>query len=176
MSIGYTLLITFISALGVAIMIAWVNSPSPRQARSREIAYGFGMMTFLGIFSLAFLALGIGMVLNVIPGRGTQNIWTQATFLGLGTLGLYSFLDGLTRRLVWDTDGVVVRKYLSRPHARPWADVVSVHYHALGQYYRLGFSDGTGFGFSETMRGANAFLNVAQDRGLLPTIPVDPDA
>lgn len=171
MDLGF-LLPAIAGALGVAAVTWLVNRPNAKRRRS-EMRFGPGMMTLLAIASVFFLGLGIGMVLGIVPGRDTEKLWVRMIFLGFGTLSLFSFLDGLTRRLRWDKQGVEFQRFLNAPARRDWDDLTGLTYHSFGQFWRVQFKDGSGFGFSETMSGAHAFLRYARDRGLLADEEVD---
>jgi hypothetical protein len=147
------------------LMVAWINRPKTNEPRI--LVYGAGMMAFWLIGGGAFMAAGLAMVFGVLPGRGTDVWWVQAIFLGFGTLTLCVALDGLTRRLRWDDQGLAARKYLEREKHHIWEDVTSVTFNAVGSYWVIRFADGTGFSFSEFMRGAHEFLRTCHARGLI---------
>ncbi len=154
--------------IALPLMVAAVNRPGARAART--ITYGPAMMLFWLIGGGGFMALGLAMVLGILPGQGTENWWVRGIFLFFGTLTLGTFFDGLTRRLSWDDQGLVTRKYLERETRHDWRDVKSVTFNALASLWIIRFADGSGFSFNEFMKGGHAFLREAHARDFIPTL------
>ncbi len=158
-------LIGGVAATAALPLIVWaVNRPRPGRPEFRVARFGAGMMAFLLLSTLLFGIPFVLMLADLLPGKDTDQWWVRAIFGGFAGLSLLCFLDGLVRRLAWSDGGIVARNWRGERRAT-WSEIDAIDYRPGMQFWRIALPGG-GFGFSETMRGAHAFLEEAYRCGV----------
>lgn len=143
--------------LGTLAMIWLANRGSGcpsvcRTGRFVQAVYLLGAIMFLGITGTLFVPNFYSPGLN-------DGLWLKPCFIGLSILFSWAFADSLVRKIRWNESGVEIQRLLPRiAKEYDWEDVIELKYRPIAQYWRVGFSDGTGFAVSEIMQGSHAFL------------------
>jgi hypothetical protein len=153
-----------IAAFAVPLIIWGINQRQSGKPDRHVAKYGAGMKIFLLVGTLFFGVPFVLMVVDLLPGQGTDEWWVRTIFGGFAALFLYSLADGFIRRLSWSDRGIVARNWRGQRSAT-WGDIDAIDYRPGFQFWRIAIPGG-GFGFPETMSGSHAFLEEAYRRGV----------
>lgn len=169
--------------LGLMTIVVWSANRRKPGAPPRTAAFhGAAMIVVATGTVLAYLACMIVFALGVLADDPAAPAWV---FFALGVFGLVlaaAVFDLFTRQVDWAGASLVFRSWRGEGVC-DWADIASVDYKVLGQYWRIGFRGmRRGFALFEHMTGARDFLEAARHRGVKVTVwgnaaePVQPPA
>jgi hypothetical protein len=158
-------------ALVLMLLVMWSANRRKPGAPARTAAfYGSAMVAVATLMVLIYLGIMIVFILSVLAENPTATEWM---FFGLGVFGLLlvaAVYDVFTRRIDWSGDRLAFKSWRGEGECQ-WADIDSVDYKPIMQYWRIGFRDmRRGFALFEYMTGARDFLEAAQRNGVPITL------
>ena len=106
-----------------------------------------------------FAALTWGLFVHNPPDDGlNDDAWLKPFFICTVFVFMWFTPDTYCRRVTWDDEGLIIKRFLRPEKHVIWSDVSGLEYKPFAQYWRLGFKDGTGFMFYDMMKGSKEFI------------------
>ena len=147
----------------IPILIFAIIGWAPKKRRASHLYAPLGLLVFLGAFSIGATVLCTYALTNSSQEYlDDQAVWIWG-ILAFCFVTFLSVVDGAYRIAVWDEYSILILRLLHSNVKRKWSDLKSLERADMMQAWRLRFSDGSGFGFSDYMKGTGELVERAQE-------------